>query len=735
MSSVRQQFKVSGMSCAGCAARVQDTLGKQEGVTSAAVNLANNTATVEYDAAVSGFESLQRAVQAAGYDLVQDGGPEVMVAWEEKQAQERRQLLRRAVSALAVSVLIMLVNMLLPSNLYTQLVQWALASFVLFYCGLPFFVTAWRQLRHGTANMDTLVAGSTGTAYLFSLFNMLFPSVWLSRGITPHLYFESAAMIIGFILLGRYLENLAKGRANASIQKLKGLQAQTVCVCRADGRTEEVPLRSVQVGDEVLVRSGERIAVDGRVLEGESSVDESTITGEAVPAPKTVGSTLYAGTVNQKGSLRMQAVKVGQDTVLSQIIRLVEDAQGSKAPVQRLVDKVAAVFVPVVIGIALLAFVLWMVLGGGFTHALLAFVTVLIIACPCALGLATPTALMVGMGKGAENGILIKDAESLEVAKEVNAVVFDKTGTLTEGHPAVQACHWFVAADEQSQAEGILCGLESASTHPLSEAVCTYLSTTALPVTSCQSVVGMGISGQYAGQDYWAGNDALLHREGVEPTAEMREAAARLQSEGQTLVWFFTQARVLALLGISDVLRPSAASAVAQLRKEGITSYLLTGDQLQAAAPVAHAAGIDSYRASLLPQDKVTFIKSLQQNGRKVAMVGDGINDSAALAQADISIAMGSGSDIAMEAAGITIVGGDLNKIASAVRLSRATLRTIRQNLFWAFVYNVVSIPVAAGILYPVCGFLLNPMIGALCMAFSSVSVVTNSLRLRRQKI
>lgn len=615
---------------------------------------------------------------------------------------------------------------------YANEIMWLLATPVLFWCGRGFFVNAWKQLRHHAVGMDTLVALSTGIAYLFSLFNMSFPSFWLARGIHPHVYFEAAAVIVAFILLGRLLEEQAKGSTTLAIRKLMGLQPKSVTVVR-DGRELQVGVKEVLPEDEVLVRPGERIAVDGMVTVGSSYVDESTLTGEPVAVLKETGAVVFAGTINQKGSFRLRAEKVGADTLLSQIIRMVQDAQGSKAPVQKLVDKIAGIFVPVVIGIALLAFVLWMIFDpvNGFTHGILALVTVLIISCPCALGLATPTAITVGIGRAASMGILIKSAESLEVARKVTAVVLDKTGTITEGRPVVTDAMWLRGDDSAA----VLAGLERLSEHPLAESVVDYLTARQeVEVTGFQSITGSGVSGVVVGVTYFAGNEKLLTEHDIAMDAALVERARSWTEEAKTVIWFADEHNALAVIAIADKVKESSPQAVRRLHERGVEVYMLTGDNKITAMKIAALAGIENYLAEVLPQHKADFVRQLQQSGHTVAMVGDGINDSAALAQADLGIAMGRGSDIAMDVAQMTIVSSDLTKIPEAILISRQTVRTIRQNLFWAFIYNIIGIPIAAGILYPINGFLLNPMIAGAAMALSSVSVVTNSLRLRWKK-
>ena len=732
----QETFPVLGMSCAACATRVDKTLNRQTGVCRAAVNYAAATATVEYDPAQTSPEALRHAVQDAGYDLLVARDGHAADEAEEAHALHYASLRRRTIWAILLAIPFAVIGIDFMDETWAWWATWVLSRPVVFGLGRPFYANAWKQLRHRAANMDTLVASSTGVAYVFSLSNLFFPQFWLSRGITPHVYFEAASVIIAFILLGRLLEERAKGNTSQAIKKLMGLQPKTVTRLTASGREEEVHIGQIRPGDLIVVHPGERVAVDGTVTEGASYVDESMLSGEPVPVAKRQDAKVYAGTINQKGSFRFRAGRVGTDTLLARIIHLVQEAQGSKAPVQKLVDRVAAVFVPTIMGIAVLAFVLWLLLDAdsGFTHGLLALVTVLIIACPCALGLATPTAIMVGIGKGAERGILIKDAESLETARKVDAVVLDKTGTVTEGHPQVQHLLW---ADPEAQrhATSILLGLELRSEHPLAEALAAHLADKATPagIEAFESVTGQGVRGTCGPATYCAGNRRLIEGRHLPPA--LSKAASDWEAEAQTVVWFADEARVLAVAGIADRVKPTSVQAIRTLQDSGIEVHLLTGDNEATARAVAAQAGIGHYRAGVLPQEKAAYIKQLQAEGKTVGMVGDGINDSAALAQADLSIAMGNGSDIAMEVAKMTIISSDLNKVPEALRLSRLTVRTIRQNLFWAFIYNIIGVPIAAGVLYPLNGFLLNPMIGGAAMAFSSVSVVTNSLRLRRKRL
>ena len=741
---VQETFPVLGMSCASCAARIEKTLNRQSGVKIAAVNYASATATVEYDPKNCSSEALQQAVQAAGYDLLINRDGNTLEEAEEAHNKKFTTLKLRTVWAVILSLPVVIIGMFFMDMPYANPIMWTLSTLIVFWLGRGFFSSAWKQLRHGSANMDTLVAISTGTAYLFSLFNMLFPDFWQSRGIHPHVYFEAASVIIAFILLGRLLEEKAKGNTSTAIKKLMGLQPKTVTVVGNEERI--VPIEQIRPGDIILVKPGERIAVDGIVTEGSSYVDESMLSGEPVAVSKQKDAKVFAGTINQKGSFRFRAEKVGTDTLLAKIIHMVQDAQGSKAPVQQLVDKIAGIFVPTIIGIAVLAFIVWMMLDGtgGFTHGLLAFVTVVIIACPCALGLATPTAIMVGIGKGAERGILIKDAESLEIAKKVNTVVLDKTGTVTEGKPVVSKLVWNTptttpnpSISSKDVLPDIFYSLEKLSEHPLADAVVNHLKESASidDIQDFETITGKGVKGRTQGRIYFVGNLKLLEENRIAISRSLREEATRLTAKAQTVIWFADEENALAIAGITDRIKETSIRAVDELRATGIEVHMLTGDNETTAREIARKAGIAHYQASVLPQDKAAFISRLQAEGRKVAMVGDGINDSAALAQADLSIAMGGGSDIAMDVAKMTIISSDLTKIPEALQLSRLTVRTIRQNLFWAFIYNIIGVPIAAGILYPINGFLLNPMIAGAAMAFSSVSVVSNSLLLKRKKI
>lgn len=735
--NIKKTFPVTGMHCASCAARIEDKVGAMNGVSCASVNLAAANVTVEYDPATTSPSDMQKTVQGIGFDMLvddDDDDSDLSAVADEIHAARFKTLKKRTLWAVILAVPLLVLGMFFMDMPHADWVMWVLATPVVFWLGRDFFINAWKQARHRMVNMDTLVALSTGIAYLFSVFNMVYPRFWLERGVEPHVYFEASAVIIAFILLGRLLEEKAKGNTSSAIRKLIGLQPKTVPVVMPDGSINEMPIKSVKVGDVLLVRPGGKIAVDGKVVEGTSYVDESMLSGEPEPVFKEAGGDVFAGTVNQKGSLRYRAQKVGADTLLSQIIRMVGDAQASKAPVQKLVDRIASVFVPVIMGIAVLSFILWMVLdpGDGFTHGLLAMITVLVIACPCALGLATPTAIMVGIGKGAENGILIRDAESLEIACKVDAVIFDKTGTITEGRPQVTDALWYTGDDRHKD---VLVALERMSEHPLAEAVADFFKGVhPVSVVNFDNIPGRGIRGEAGGRIYYVGNLALLAENGIAIDDILARFAREREAEAKTVVWFADNSKSLAAIALADSIKDTSLEAVSALRASGLDVWMLTGDNEASARYIAAQAGIANYRSGVLPADKNAFVKQLQAQGKVVAMIGDGINDSAALAQADLGIAMGKGSDIAIEAAKMTIIASDLMKVPEAIRLSRQTVRTIRQNLFWAFIYNVIAVPVAAGILYPVNGFLLSPMIAGAAMALSSVSVVTNSLRLKWRK-
>lgn len=717
---------------------VESMLNDQEGVLTASVNYANSTAWIEYVDGKAKVQDFRSAIQSIGYDLlIEEAEAERRDAIQQSHYQKlKRNTLWASLLALPVVILAMFF-MELP---YVNWIMLVLTAPVIGWFGRHFFVNAFNQARHGSANMDSLVALSTGISFLFSAFNTLFPEVWHSRGIHPPVYFEASAVVIAFIMLGKVLEERAKSNTSSAIKKLMGLQPKTVNQVQSDGSTLEIPLTQVQKEDQLLVKPGEKVPVDGELLSGSSFVDESSITGESLPVEKGAGDRVYAGTLNQKGSFVLIARKVGGETVLAQIIRTVQDAQGSKPPVQKLADKIAGIFVPVVMAIALLTFIVWMIFGGSdaLTHALLTMVSVLVIACPCALGLATPTAIMVGIGKGAENGILIKDAESLERTHRINALVLDKTGTITEGRPVVTDLIWNLPATEQSAYVSLLYTIESLSEHPLAAAVVNYLEESApekVSVENFESITGKGVEAYFEGKSCLVGNRQLITENRIEIPESLTSTILVKENEANTIVYFAVGRELVALIAMADKIKENAPQAIEALQREGIEVYMLTGDNDRTARAVAAQTGISHYQSEVLPADKADFVKKLQQEGKVVAMVGDGINDSQALAQADVSIAMGKGSDIAMDVAQMTIISSDLGLIAKAIRLSGLTLRSIHQNLFWAFIYNLIGIPVAAGLLYPVWGFMLNPMIAGGAMALSSVSVVGNSLRLKSKKL
>ncbi|MFZ0283520.1 MAG: heavy metal translocating P-type ATPase [Bacteroidales bacterium] len=724
------------MSCASCASNVESRLNSQPGVVKAAVNLATQVATIEFMPSVVKPQNLKETITSIGYDLIIDESEKAKEELESLQQKTYRSMKNRTIWAISLSFPLIVISMFFMNIPFAPYIMWVLATPVVVWFGRSFFINAWKLIRHGSVNMDTLVSLSTGIAYLFSVFNTLFPQFWTSRGLHAHVYFEAAGVVIALVLLGKYLEGGAKANTSAAIKKLIGLQPKTVFKVLDTGETREFLISKVKPGDVILVRPGEKIPVDGIATTGSSYVDESLVTGEPVPVLKESGSKIYAGTINQKGSFQFVAVKVGSETLLSSIIKLVQEAQGSKAPVQRLVDKIAGVFVPVVVAISLITLAVWWIAGGenGFSQGLLSMITVLVIACPCALGLATPTAIMVGIGKGAEGNILIRDAEALEMTHKMNAIVLDKTGTVTEGKPSVDKIEWRTN-DDRSAGTNILYSLENLSEHPLAGAVADHLRNFATPValTDVASITGRGITGVYD-KKYLAGGLKLMTENKINIDPKLEDLAGNWEAEANTVIYFADSSSVLAVLSVSDKIKESSERAIRQLKDLGIDVYLVTGDNQKTARAVAKKTGIPDFKAEMLPSDKAAFITSLQKEGKTVGMVGDGINDSQALATADISIAMGKGSDIAIDAAKMTIISNDLSIIPSAIRLSRNTVRTIRQNLFWAFIYNVIGIPIAAGVLFPVNGFLLNPMIAGAAMALSSVSVVSNSLRLKYSK-
>lgn len=734
VSTLTKTFPVLGMTCASCASSAESMAKYEQGVVNASVNFATGNLTVEYLPNVTDPLKIQQAVQTGGYDLLIEDESTQQETLEVIHAEKFHKLKIKTRWAVLLSLPVVIIGMFFMDMPYANPIMWLFSTPVVLWLGKDFFVNAYKQAKHRSANMDTLVALSTGIAYIFSVFNMLFADFWHQRGLHAHVYFEAASVVIAFILLGKLLEEKAKGNTSSAIKKLMGLQPKTVMVIQSDGTAHQVPIEAVHAGNIILVKPGEKIAVDGVVISGNSYVDESMLSGEPVPVLKMENEQVFAGTINQKGSFQFRATKVGKETMLANIIKMVQDAQGSKAPVQKMVDRIAAVFVPVVIGIAILTFLLWFTLGGEnhLVQGLLAAVTVLVIACPCALGLATPTAIMVGVGKGAEQGILIKDAESLELAKKVNAVVLDKTGTITEGKPVVTDLYW---KDNADNLKGILLSLEKQSEHPLAEAVVGYFNDVKVtPISFIESITGKGVKGSEGIETYYVGNRRLLDGNRITISTELMEHATQWENQSKTVIWFANSQTALAVIAIADRIKETSVRAIKEMQAMGIELYMLTGDNEATARAIAAETGLQHYKAEVLPEHKADFVKVLQQRGQVVAMVGDGINDSTALATADVSIAMGKGSDIAMDVAKMTIISSDLTKIPQAIRLSKQTVATIKQNLFWAFIYNLIGIPLAAGILYPFNGFLLNPMIAGAAMALSSVSVVSNSLRLRWKK-
>ena len=740
-------FPVGGMTCASCVARVEEALSSVPGVISASVNLASEKATVEY---LEGTElaDLRRAVKDAGYEL----GPEVQALEDVTTAARReiRALRNRFIVAAILAASIMVLGFI-PSFAGQPYLLWALATPVQFWSGWRFYRGAWGALKHKTSDMNTLIAVGTSVAYFYSLTAVVFPSLFATGVLEPHLYFDTSAMIIALVLLGRFLEARARGRTSEALKKLIGMQPKTALVVR-EGEQREIPVEDVQVGDLILVRPGERIPVDGIVREGYSSVDESMITGESIPVEKKVGDEVIGATINKTGSFQFEGTKVGKDTTLARIVRMVEEAQGSKAPIQRLADVIASYFVPAVIGIAIVTFVIWYFVGPApaLTFALLNFVAVLVIACPCALGLATPTAIIVGTGKGAEHGVLIKNGEALERAHQIDTVLLDKTGTLTRGEPAVTD----VVAAPFSSPEEVLrlaASAEHSSEHPLGEAVVKAALEKKLessPSSDFNAIPGQGVEALVEGKKLSLGNSKLMEERGFSLNG-LRQKTADLLEQGKTVMFLGWDSQVAGIIGLADTLKPGAREALQALRRMGIQTAMLTGDNRRTAEAIAREAGIDRVLAEVLPEHKAGEVKKLQEEGKVVAMVGDGINDAPALAQADIGIAIGTGTDVAMETGDITLISGDLMGVVTAISLSKRTMRTIKQNLFWAFAYNTALIPVAAGVLYLVFGktgvpsglhFILgeygflNPMLAAAAMAASSITVVSNSLRLRRFK-
>jgi Cu2+-exporting ATPase len=657
--SVKKTIPVMQMSCASCASSVQTMLNAQPGVLSAVVNYASSSVMVEYIPSTISLPQMKKVIQSIGYDLMIEEKQTEGNTIEDIRAKNFKALKSRTLGAVLLSVPVMIIGMFFMEMPYANIIMWILSTPVVVWYGKDFFINAWKQAKHKSANMDTLVALSTGVAYLFSVFNTVYPQFWMNRGLHAHVYFEAAAVVIAFILIGKLLEEKAKGNTSSAIKKLIGLQPKTVTLIQGDQQIQ-ISIEQVKKGDFILVKPGEKIAVDGIVSSGNSYVDESMLSGEPLPVLKNEGVFVFAGTINQKGSFQFKAEKVGSETMLSQIIKMVEEAQGSKAPVQKLVDKIASVFVPVVLAVAILTLVIWIIFGGenGLSQGLLSMVTVLVIACPCALGLATPTAIMVGVGKGAEQGILIKDAESLELAKKINVIVLDKTGTITEGKPVVTDIFWSLEKDEYKNA---LVNLERQSEHPLAEAIVNHFKEVSQQsVSNFESITGKGARAEINGQLFFAGTKSLLEENKISIDASLQKHADELSQEAKTVIWFADSKNALAVVAIADKIKETSKEAIQRMKALGIDVYMLTGDNESTAKAIASKTGIAHYKSGVLPHEKANFIKELKSQGKIVAMVGDGINDSTALAEADVSIAMGKGSDIAMDVAKMTIISSDL---------------------------------------------------------------------------
>jgi P-type Cu+ transporter len=748
--SERIDLPVTGMTCAACAARIERSLNKAPGVAEASVNLATERAMIRFDPAVTDVDKIVGTIRDAGYDAIVPA-PESATSIGEEDAQSRirreeyQELAKKfwIAAVLALPVLIISMSHGRIAALDFPGVRWlqfVLTTPVVFYCGAQFYRGAWAALRHRSADMNTLIALGTGAAYVYSAAALVAPSVFSAGAMSgmhgpmsPPVYFEAAAVIIALILLGRMLEARAKGRTSEAIKRLIGLQAKTAIVIQ-NGVETECAIEEVVPGDVVVVRPGERVPVDGIIRDGTATLDESMLTGESLPVDKVIGETVFGGTINRTGFFRFEATKVGRDTMLARIVDMVEKAQGSKAPIARLADKVSGIFTPVVLCIAIATFATWFVLAPmetRFTLALVNFVAVLIIACPCALGLATPTAIMVGTGVGAEHGILVRSGESLETAHRISTIVLDKTGTVTRGEPAVTSIvPTFLS---ESELLSIAASAEAGSEHPIARAIVRHARERSMPTlghTTFEALPGRGMRAEIAGNSVVIGNPALMGENGID-VAAAQTAVDQISVEGGTAVVVAIDGRIAGVIGVADEIRPEAPHAIAAMQKMGMDVVMLTGDNKRTADAVARQVGIRRVLAQVLPADKAAEVRRLREAGGVVAMVGDGINDAPALAEADVGIAVGTGTDIAIEASDITLLRGDLRRVVTAIALSRATINTVKQNLFWAFVYNVIGIPIAAGLLYPVTGWLLSPVIASAAMSLSSVSVLTNSLRLK----
>ena len=748
MAPTTQTFALRGMSCAACASQVEAAIRSVPGVLACNVNFGAEQAAVTYDSQGTTVAAIQTAVTEAGYGA--QPLKDTLFAMEDdadRRARdtERRHLRRRMIFSLVVGALLILGSLpmmtglslaFIPAWLHAPWFQFAVTTPVVGWAGQSFFIHAWNALKRRTATMDTLVAVGTGAAYLYSV-GVLVVHGFPAHGSMPEVYFEVAAVVIALILLGHWLENRAKGQTTEALRNLIGLQPKTARVLRGD-ETVDIPITSVIVGDVVVVRPGEKVPVDGEIVEGHSTLDESMVTGESVPVHRGVGDEVIGATLNKTGCFKLRATRVGQDTFLAQIVTLVQQAQGSKAPIQRLADRVTAWFVPTVMAIALITFGVWMVVGDDITLALMTTVGVLIIACPCALGLATPTSIMVGTGKGAEYGILIQGAESLELAHRIQTLVLDKTGTITQGKPTVTDYHTVCGTTNGHELAllRLATSLEQYSEHPLAEAIVAYAHTQRVSpaeVEDFEAIPGYGVQGTVEGHRVHIGTHRWFQELGLVPE-NLQTAWERLEAQGRTVVGLAVEGQGEAILAIADAVKPSSAHAIGRLQRMGLGVVMLTGDNPRTAEAIAQEVGITHIIADVRPDQKASVIQTLQQGGQIVGMVGDGINDAPALAQADVGMAIGTGTDVAIAASDITLISGDLQGIVTAIQLSRATMANIRQNLFFAFIYNVMGIPIAAGVLYPMVGWLLSPMVAGAAMALSSVSVVTNALRLRRFK-
>ncbi|MRR17697.1 MAG: copper-translocating P-type ATPase [Deltaproteobacteria bacterium] len=741
-------ISVGGMTCAACVRRVENALREVEGVLEASVNLATGRATVIHKARWAGVSALARAVTEHGYEFLGELTDSSVDPIEASRVRELRDLTLKVVCGAVLSVIIFFGSMqhwfgfldFVPHQVM-RTVMFVLTAPAVFWVGSRFFVGAWKAARQKTTDMNTLVAVGAFSAYAYSAAATFFPHFFERAGVAPHVYYDGAAMIVTLILLGRLLEARAKGRTSAAIKALIGLKPKTAHVLR-DGQEVEVAVESLMAGDVVVVKPGEKVPVDGVVLSGQSTLDESMLTGESMPVAKEAGQKVYAATMNKTGSFTLRATGVGSETMLAHIIRMVEEAQGSKAPIQRLADQVASIFVPVVFVIAFVTFIIWYLVPAdtGFSRALINFVSVLVIACPCALGLATPTAIMVGTGLGAQSGILIKGGEALEKIHRLSVIVFDKTGTLTRGEPEVTDV-LAAAGYNERDVLSVAAALERASEHPLAQAILKRAETDGIAPGQAENFLalsGMGASGLVDGKPCLIGNRLLMNEQGVsvasldDSAAALAPRADALAAEGKTVVYVAREKETIGLIALADVPNPSARKAVENLKRRGLKVAMVTGDNAGTAAGIAAQLGIERVMAEVLPGNKADEIRKLQSEGEVVGMVGDGINDAPALAAADVGIAIGAGTDVAIEAADITLIRDDLAAVPEAIALSFSTMRVIRQNLFWAFIYNVIGIPIAAGVLYPFFGVLLNPEFAAAAMALSSVSVVSNSLRLKR---